>query len=70
MEMLMDGIRWIHIGFGFVGLAAFWVPVVTHKGGKNHRFYGKIFKWCDVNKAYIFMKLGSKKEFNRLNSYI
>jgi hypothetical protein len=51
MEMLMDGIRWTHIAFGFVGLAAFWVPIVTHKGGKNHRFYGKIFKWC----AYIVL---------------
>lgn len=38
---------------------------------ESHRYEnGKIFKWCDVNKAYIFMKLGSKKEFNRLNSYI
>ena len=51
MDFLMDTIRWGHIGFGFVGLAAFWVPIVARKGGKNHRFYGKIFKYC----AYVVL---------------
>jgi hypothetical protein len=51
MEFLMDGIRWTHVGFGFIGLAAFWVPIVTFKGGKNHRFFGKIFKYC----AYVVL---------------
>lgn len=51
MEWLMDSIRWSHIAFGFVGLAAFWVPIFAHKGGVNHRFYGKIFKYC----AYVVL---------------
>ncbi len=51
MEWLMDGIRWTHVAAGFVGLAAFWVPIFAHKGGVNHRFFGKIFKYC----AYIVL---------------
>lgn len=51
MEFLMDTIRWTHISFGFVGLAAFWVPIFARKGAKNHRFYGKIFKYC----AYVVL---------------
>lgn len=51
MEMLMNSIRWTHVIAGFVGLAAFWVPIFAHKGGVNHRFFGKIFKYC----AYIVL---------------
>ncbi len=51
MDLLMDSIRWTHVAAGFVGLAAFWVPIFAHKGGVNHRFYGKIFKYC----AYIVL---------------
>jgi len=51
MNYLMDGIRWVHIIAGFIGLAAFWVPIFAHKGGVNHRFFGKIFKYC----AYIVL---------------
>ncbi|MFT5098897.1 MAG: hypothetical protein ACI9HY_001011 [Planctomycetaceae bacterium] len=51
MDFLVDGIRWVHVSAGFVGLAAFWVPIFAHKGGINHRFFGKIFKYC----AYIVL---------------
>ncbi|MDX1460975.1 MAG: hypothetical protein R3348_07955 [Xanthomonadales bacterium] len=51
MEFVMDSIRWTHIAFGFVGLAAFWVPIFAHKGGVNHRKYGKVFKVC----AYVVL---------------
>jgi hypothetical protein len=51
MEELMISIRWIHVAAGFVGLAAFWVPIFAHKGGVNHKFFGKIFKYC----AYIVL---------------
>ena len=51
MDFLMDSLRWIHISFGFVGLVAFWVPIFARKGAKNHRFYGKIFKYC----AYVVL---------------
>ena len=42
---------WIHVLAGFVGLVAFWVPVLTRKGGRNHKLYGKVFKYC----AYIVL---------------
>ena len=46
MDYLLESIRFIHIAAGFIGLAAFWVPVFTRKGGKQHRLFGKIFKYC------------------------
>lgn len=51
MEFLMDGIRWLHVVAGFTGLAAFWVPIFAHKGGVNHRKFGKVFKYC----AYVVL---------------
>lgn len=51
MEYLMDGIRWVHVVAGFTGLAAFWVPILTRKGGVNHRKFGKVFKYC----AYVVL---------------
>lgn len=46
MTLLMDTIRYSHIAAGFIGLVAFWIPIFTRKGGKNHRLYGKVFKYC------------------------
>lgn len=46
MDVLIGGIRWAHIVFGFVGLAAFWVPIVTKKGGARHKTFGKVFALC------------------------
>ncbi len=51
MNEVLEGIRWIHITAGSIGLAAFWVPVFTHKGGKRHRLFGKIFKYS----AYVVL---------------
>ena len=51
MEILLEVIRWVHVVAGFTGLAAFWVPVFTRKGGVNHRLFGKIFKYC----AYLVL---------------
>lgn len=51
MELLMDINRWVHVIFGFTGLAAFWVPVLTRKGGHHHRLFGKVFKYC----AYVVL---------------
>jgi len=43
----MNGIeavlRYAHIGLGFLGLAAFWIPIFSKKGAKNHVFFGKAF---------------------------
>lgn len=32
-----------HIVFGATGLLAFWVPVLSRKGGRHHRKWGKVF---------------------------
>ena len=45
MQVLQSLFVGIHVFAGFIGLAAFWIPVFTRKGGKNHKFYGKIFKY-------------------------
>jgi hypothetical protein len=36
----------IHITAGSVGLLSFWVPVVSRKGGRDHRRWGRVFTWC------------------------
>ena len=36
MEWLIEANRWFHMIIGFVGLAAWWVPILTKKGGKQH----------------------------------
>jgi hypothetical protein len=46
---LHQTLRWIHILFGFVGLAVFWAPVFAKKGGRLHIRAGKIFVIC----AYV-----------------
>ncbi len=46
IETLHELTRWTHIGAGFVGLAVFWIPLFAQKGGSNHRFWGRVFKYC------------------------
>ena len=47
--MLFTLLLWIHVAAGFVGLAAFWVPVFARKGGRTHVRAGRIYAWC----AYV-----------------
>lgn len=35
-----------HIASGFIALVAAPVAMMVHKGGNNHRLWGKIFFWC------------------------
>ena len=51
MDTLYTILRWTHVIAGFTGLVAFWLPIFTRKGGKNHRFFGKIFKYS----AYLVL---------------
>jgi len=38
---------------------------------ESHRFeYGKIFEYSKHYNAYIFLRRGTEKEFNKLNHYI
>lgn len=43
MEWLIEANRWFHMIVGFAGLAAWWVPIVTKKGGRRHQLFGKVF---------------------------
>jgi hypothetical protein len=60
MESLFDGIRWVHMIVGFTGLAAFWVPVITKKGGGVHKKAGRVFEWAAylVAGSAVFNALG------------
>lgn len=45
MDLFLDANRWMHIVFGFIGLAAFWFPIFARKGGTTHRAAGKVFRY-------------------------
>jgi hypothetical protein len=51
MNFVGESFRFIHVLFGAIGLAAFWVPVFAKKGAVNHVRFGKIFVWS----AYIVL---------------
>ena len=43
MEQLIAINRSVHIAVGFAGLVAWWVPILTTKGGQVHRKFGTAF---------------------------
>ena len=49
MDLVHDLSRYLHVGVGFLGLAAFWVPVFSRKGSRLHVVIGKVFIAC----AYV-----------------
>ena len=51
MEWFENGLRYVHVVFGFTGLVAFWVPVFSKKGAARHIRFGKIFLWS----AYVVL---------------
>ena len=46
MDTVHDAVRWLHVTLGFLGLAAFWLPVFMRKGGRRHIFFGRVFLYC------------------------
>ncbi len=46
METLIEINRVGHIAIGFIGLVSWWLPIVSKKGGRNHRLFGKVFAAC------------------------
>lgn len=46
MNEIRELLRYAHMGFGFVGLVAFWIPVFTRKGSLGHIRFGTVFLWC------------------------
>ena len=47
--LLFDALILVHVVAGFVGLAAFWIPVFARKGGRTHVWAGRIYARC----AYV-----------------
>ena len=48
METFLEGNRWLHIVAGFIGLAAFWIPVFTRKGSPIHKTAGRVFRYSAI----------------------
>jgi hypothetical protein len=46
LSLLHDVLRYLHIGAGFFGLAAFWIPALAKKGSPLHVACGKFFALC------------------------
>ena len=49
VSLLFDALILTHVATGFIGLAAFWIPVFARKGGRAHVQAGRVFTWC----AYV-----------------
>jgi hypothetical protein len=49
VNLLFDALVLAHVATGFVGLAAFWIPVFARKGGRTHVRAGQVFTYC----AYV-----------------
>lgn len=45
----LQALLWAHVVAGFIGLVAFWFPVLSRKGGTTHVRFGIVFYWC----AYV-----------------
>jgi hypothetical protein len=51
MAAVSELLRWVHVLAGAVGLIAFWIPVFSRKGARNHVRFGKVF----VRAAYVVL---------------
>lgn len=49
MSELLYAVLVAHVVAGFVGLAAFWIPVFVRKGGRAHKRAGRVYAGC----AYV-----------------
>ena len=54
-----------HVATGFVGLAAFWVPVFARKGGRAHVQAGRVYACC----AYVVTLSAVTASAGRIVSY-
>lgn len=60
MDAWLEANRWFHIVVGYLGLMAFWIPIVTSKGGWLHKKAGLIFRysgWIVVFSALMAVML-------------
>ena len=63
--LLFDALILIHVATGFVGLAAFWVPVFARKGGRAHVRAGRVYAYC----AYVVTLSAVTAAAGRIVSY-
>ncbi len=64
-NLLFDALLLVHVVAGFVGLAAFWVPVFARKGGRAHVRAGRVYAWC----AYVVTLSAVAAAVGRIASY-
>ncbi len=63
--LLFDVVILVHVATGFVGLAAFWVPVFARKGGRAHVRAGRVYTYC----AYVVTLSAVTASAGRIVSY-
>lgn len=66
MIPLLDAFLPIHVAAGFVGLIAFWIPVLARKGGRAHVRAGRVYAWC----AYVVTLSAIITSSGRIASYL
>ena len=49
VALVMNTLVLAHVATGFIGLAAFWIPLFARKGGRVHVQAGRVFTYC----AYV-----------------
>lgn len=54
-----------HVATGFVGLAAFWIPIFARKGGRLHVQAGRVYAYC----AYVVTLSAVTVSAGRIVSY-
>lgn len=65
MSALFAVVIAVHVATGFVGLAAFWVPIFARKGGRVHKQAGKVYAYC----AYVVTLSAVTASAGRVVSY-
>ena len=65
VSLLFDLLILAHVATGFVGLAAFWIPLFARKGGRVHVRAGRIFTYC----AYVVTLSAVTAAAGRIVSY-
>lgn len=63
--LLFDVLIGLHVATGFIGLAAFWVPVFARKGGRAHVQAGRVYTYC----AYVVTLSAITASVGRIVSY-
>ena len=65
VALLFEALLLVHVVTGFVGLAAFWVPVFARKGGQAHVRAGRVYAYC----AYVVTLSAVTAAAGRIISY-